>query len=379
MVVYLDSAQNRRGAPNENFAREVMELFTLGEGHYSEADVKEAARAFTGWSLERETGTFVFRRALHDDGVKTVLGRDRPSRRRRGARHPARAARDRRNSSSRSSGASSSRPIRIRARSRGSPAASANRATRSRSRCALLLTSDAFYAPGNRGVLVKSPVELVVGTLRQLEPRRRRPRCRSRSPPRAWARTCCRRRTSRAGPAAKRGSTRRHCSRGSSSSIGSPAGVRAHRSRCWPSRTPSGAPRCRALACRRGRREGRARSGSRARSSADSRASTSTARAGSRGFPARAAPERGRAAQRLLLAVAPLEAPDCEADSRTLVHAIVLDAGLSAQVTSEAMRRRSFPPRRGLRPRVLGAFGGRRGHCVRARRRPARTTATCSC
>ena len=48
MVIYLDGAQNRRGAPNENFAREVMELFTLGEGHYDEQDVKEAARAFTG-------------------------------------------------------------------------------------------------------------------------------------------------------------------------------------------------------------------------------------------------------------------------------------------------------------------------------------------
>ena len=48
MVIYLDSASNRKGQPNENFAREVMELFTLGEGHYSERDIKEAARAFTG-------------------------------------------------------------------------------------------------------------------------------------------------------------------------------------------------------------------------------------------------------------------------------------------------------------------------------------------
>ena len=56
MVIYLDNAQNRKGTPNENFAREVMELFTLGEGHYSEQDIKEAARAFTGWSLDRDTG-----------------------------------------------------------------------------------------------------------------------------------------------------------------------------------------------------------------------------------------------------------------------------------------------------------------------------------
>src|SRR5207245_3755138 len=75
MVVYLDNAQNRKGAPNENFAREVMELFTLGQGHYSEQDIKEAARAFTGWSLDRQTEQFVFRRFIHDDGEKTVLGR----------------------------------------------------------------------------------------------------------------------------------------------------------------------------------------------------------------------------------------------------------------------------------------------------------------
>jgi len=74
MLIYLDNAGSRREAPNENFAREVMELFTLGEGHYGENDVKEAARAFTGWSLERDTGRFVYRRAWHDDGVKTVLG-----------------------------------------------------------------------------------------------------------------------------------------------------------------------------------------------------------------------------------------------------------------------------------------------------------------
>ena len=61
MMVYLDSATNRRGSPNENFAREVMELFTLGEGHYSEQDIKEAARAFTGWSIEPATGEFRWR------------------------------------------------------------------------------------------------------------------------------------------------------------------------------------------------------------------------------------------------------------------------------------------------------------------------------
>src|SRR6478672_7242768 len=75
MLVYLDNAGSRRQAPNENFAREVMELFTLGEGHYGEPDVKEAARAFTGWSLDRETGEYKWRPFFHDRGDKTVLGK----------------------------------------------------------------------------------------------------------------------------------------------------------------------------------------------------------------------------------------------------------------------------------------------------------------
>ena len=75
MLIYLDSATNRRGAPNENFAREVMELFTLGEGKYSEDDIKQAARAFTGWSIDLDSGDYMFRRPLHDGGEKTVFGR----------------------------------------------------------------------------------------------------------------------------------------------------------------------------------------------------------------------------------------------------------------------------------------------------------------
>ncbi len=75
MLIYLDSATNRRGSPNENFAREVMELFTLGEGHYSEDDIKQAARAFTGWSIDLDSGNYMFRRMLHDGGEKTVFGR----------------------------------------------------------------------------------------------------------------------------------------------------------------------------------------------------------------------------------------------------------------------------------------------------------------
>lgn len=73
MINFLNNNQNRKKSPNENFAREVMELFTLGKGAYTEKDVSEAARAFTGWSVDAR-GVFVFRRQVHDDGTKTVLG-----------------------------------------------------------------------------------------------------------------------------------------------------------------------------------------------------------------------------------------------------------------------------------------------------------------
>ncbi len=75
MVVYLDSQWNKKSHPNENFARELLELFTLGEGFYTEADVKEAARAFTGWQVNRKTGEFQFRPRLHDFGEKIFMGR----------------------------------------------------------------------------------------------------------------------------------------------------------------------------------------------------------------------------------------------------------------------------------------------------------------
>ncbi|HEY8965061.1 MAG TPA: DUF1800 domain-containing protein [Candidatus Methylacidiphilales bacterium] len=74
MLVWLDGAQNRKRAPNENFAREVMELFTLGEGHYTEKDIKESARAFAGWGVDRIAGTFEDRPFQHDLGVKRYLG-----------------------------------------------------------------------------------------------------------------------------------------------------------------------------------------------------------------------------------------------------------------------------------------------------------------
>ncbi len=78
MLAFLDAGVNVKGAPNENFAREIMELFTMGEGHngvknYTEQDIREAARAFTGWNYKGLD--FVNIAAKHDDGPKTILGR----------------------------------------------------------------------------------------------------------------------------------------------------------------------------------------------------------------------------------------------------------------------------------------------------------------
>lgn len=74
MINFLNNNQNRKGHPNENFAREVMELFTLGRGNYTENDIKESARAFTGWGAGLD-GEFVFREKQHDSDGKTFLGK----------------------------------------------------------------------------------------------------------------------------------------------------------------------------------------------------------------------------------------------------------------------------------------------------------------
>src|SRR5262249_54908012 len=74
MLIYLDANGNIKGKPNENYARELMELFTLGVGNYSEQDIRQAARAFTGWQTDDE-GQFSFEADLHDDGDKTIFGK----------------------------------------------------------------------------------------------------------------------------------------------------------------------------------------------------------------------------------------------------------------------------------------------------------------
>lgn len=75
MLLFLNNQQNRKDHPNENFAREVMELFTLGRGHYNEHDIREAARAFTGWGCNVGRGEYIFRTKWHDSGVKQFRGR----------------------------------------------------------------------------------------------------------------------------------------------------------------------------------------------------------------------------------------------------------------------------------------------------------------
>ena len=168
MVIYLDSASNRKGKPNENFAREVMELFTLGEGRYTEADVREAARAFTGWSIDPDSGAFRWRPALHDEGTKTVLGRaghfdgngvlDVLLTRRETAEFV--VTKLWREFVSPEPDAAEVRRIAQKFHLSGYEIKVALRE---------LLLAPAFWAPENRGALIKSPVDLVVGTMRALD------------------------------------------------------------------------------------------------------------------------------------------------------------------------------------------------------------------
>lgn len=173
MIIYLDAATNRKGAPNENFAREVMELFTLGEGNYREADIKEAARAYTGWSVDfDDNAAFRFRPMMHDDGVKTVLGKS--------GNFDGDAVLD----ILLAQPAVSEFIVKKLWREFVSPDAelpahkaeirriAANfRNARYDIKFALrdIFTSPRFYAIENRAALIKSPVELVVGTVRQFD------------------------------------------------------------------------------------------------------------------------------------------------------------------------------------------------------------------
>jgi uncharacterized protein (DUF1800 family) len=176
MLIYLDGRRNLKAQPNENLARELLELFTLGEGHYTEADVKAAARALSGWTLHPTSGTARLDPRRHDDGVKTFLGRTGPW------------------------GADDIVAILLEQPRTAewiveklwieliSPQPDPTEVTRLaavfrdngyeiRPLLRALLTSDAFWAEDHRGTLIKSPVEILVGTVRRFdlpdpEPRR---------------------------------------------------------------------------------------------------------------------------------------------------------------------------------------------------------------
>ena len=166
MMLWLDLHTSKKGQPNENYARELMELFTLGAGHYSEQDVQESARAHTGYSLDR-SGAFVFRPGQHDDGVKNFLGEtgnfdadgivDVILRQDAAPAHFARrlfeflAYPD--------PDDSTIDPIARVARASGYDTKQVVRA---------VLTSDAFYSPRAYRAIVKSPTDFVVGTIRLL-------------------------------------------------------------------------------------------------------------------------------------------------------------------------------------------------------------------
>jgi uncharacterized protein (DUF1800 family) len=168
MLVYLDNAGSRRQAPNENFAREVMELFTLGEGNYTERDVKEAARAFTGWSLDRDTGEYLYRSAWHDTGEKSVLGRS--------GRLDGTAVLDVLLAHPRTAEHITAKlwrefvsPVPDAAEVRRMAALFRDANYEVKPLLRAMLLSDAFWAEANRASLIKSPVDVVVGTLRTFE------------------------------------------------------------------------------------------------------------------------------------------------------------------------------------------------------------------
>jgi uncharacterized protein (DUF1800 family) len=169
MVRYLDSSNNRKGGANENFARELLELYTLGEGEYTEADVKQAARAFTGWHNDEAKGEFRFNKGQHDDGEKTFLGR---TGRFDGDQIVAIVFEQK-------AAATfvtrrlwrefvSDRPDEREVERLAATFRAADFSVAALLRA--LLLSDAFWAPANRGTLVKSPVELLVGAVRQFAP-----------------------------------------------------------------------------------------------------------------------------------------------------------------------------------------------------------------
>jgi uncharacterized protein (DUF1800 family) len=165
MLKYLNNDRNVAASPNENLARELMELFTLGVGNYGEDDIKEGARALTGWTHDGQA--FSFRRRLHDDGSKTIFGQ-------RGTfggddfvallmAHPACAPYIAGRVYQYLVGAEPTLDLRL---ALGTILRNANYEMRPLLRT--ILRSRAFYDEANIGTKIKAPVELVVNTSRVL-------------------------------------------------------------------------------------------------------------------------------------------------------------------------------------------------------------------
>ena len=168
MLLYLDGHVSTKDEPNENFARELLELFTIGIGNYSENDMREAARAFTGWSIDDRNGRFIINPQDHDASVKTFLGK-------RGnfkgedivnilLKHPRTA--DTIAKKMWHEFINISKPDQRVINQWAATFRNSNYDIK-----ALLnqvLNSQVFWSKANRGALIKSPIELTIGTLRTL-------------------------------------------------------------------------------------------------------------------------------------------------------------------------------------------------------------------
>lgn len=165
MLAFLDAGINVKGSPNENFAREIMELFTMGPGNYTETDIREGARAFTGWNFR---GTdFAFNPEDHDEGEKSFLGRTGPL-----DGEDVIAVIMEQDATARFV---ASKLYRYFVRDDLDPALAEELGSRLRALhfeigpfLAMLFTSRDFYAPASVGTRIKGPVELVVSTYRKL-------------------------------------------------------------------------------------------------------------------------------------------------------------------------------------------------------------------
>ncbi len=168
MLLYLDGYVSTKEEPNENFARELLELFTIGLGQYHENDMREAARAFTGWGINEHNGLYRFNPQQHDSGVKTFLGK-------RGnfkgediinilLQHPKTAETIAKKMWREFINISSPDPRVI----NHWAAIFRNSGYDIKTLLNQVLNSNEFWAPQNRGALIKSPIELTIGTLRTL-------------------------------------------------------------------------------------------------------------------------------------------------------------------------------------------------------------------